>query len=101
MLLNSFWSHLLRTKTACTLNANSIARHLVKLVCILTRIMHVIISYLRDGNRQVAHQERQKYCKHHLGYPPLVSPRLSFSVVLDCGPLVGCAIVEGPWTGVL
>lgn len=61
--------------------------------------MHMAVSDLRNGDRQVAHQEGQKDGEHHLGDAPLVAARLGLPVVLDCGPLV--AAVEGPGAGVL
>lgn len=48
----------------------------------------MIVSDLRDRNRQVAYEEGQEDCKYHLRDSPLVSACFSLSVVFYRGSLI-------------
>lgn len=50
------------------------------------------VSNLRDGDRQIAHEEGEKDGEHHLGDPPLVAARLRVARVFDRAALV---LVQG------
>lgn len=45
--------------------------------------MYVAICNFRDGDRQVADEERQEDCENHLRNSPLVATRFRFPRIFD------------------